>query len=164
MAKGTPAARSGEDSTSTATIGFEARLWLAADSRGEAEPERSGDSQPQAARRANAVRQTAEGNRSNNMDAAETSGANRVERDRLHEVQPARAGAAAHGKQPAAGSPEGERGGVHQFGVPPMTALRDSAFPQSEGTPQVVSAARDNNANFAWVQRFKAHSNFHLPQ
>jgi type I restriction enzyme M protein len=40
---------------STATIGFEAKLWLAADSRGEAE--------------------TAEGNRSNNMDAAEPSGA-----------------------------------------------------------------------------------------
>ena len=50
--------------TTTANLGFEAKLWLAADSRGEAEPERSGDSQPQAARRANAVRQTAEGNRS----------------------------------------------------------------------------------------------------
>jgi len=40
---------------STATIGFEAKLWLTADSRSAAE--------------------TAEGNRSNNMDAAEASGA-----------------------------------------------------------------------------------------
>jgi len=55
---------------SSATVGFEAKLWLAADSRGEAEPERSGDSQPQAARRANAVRQTAEGNRSNTFLSA----------------------------------------------------------------------------------------------
>ncbi len=81
--------------TSTSTIGFEAKLWLTADSRSEAE--------------------TAEGNRSNNMDAAEPSGANRVERDSLHEVQPARAGAAAHGKQPAKGSPKGERGGANQY-------------------------------------------------
>jgi hypothetical protein len=47
------------------------------------------------------------------------------------------------------GCPEGERGGVHQFGVPPMNALRGSAFQKSEGPPQVASEARDNNANFA---------------
>jgi type I restriction enzyme M protein len=70
---------------STATIGFEAKLWLTADKL------------------------------RNNMDAAEPSGANRVERDSLHEVQPARAGAAAHGKQPAAGSPKGQRGGAEQY-------------------------------------------------
>jgi len=52
------------------------------------------------------------------------------------------------------GSPEGSRGGANQFGVPPMTARRGSAFQKSEGTPQVVSRARDNNANFAWVQHF----------
>jgi len=52
------------------------------------------------------------------------------------------------------GCPEGERGGVHQFGVPPMTALRGSAFLKTEGTTQVVSEAKDNNANFAWVQHF----------
>ena len=51
------------------------------------------------------------------------------------------------------------------------TALRDSAFLQSEASPQVVSEAKDNfrkdddvrwqfgvppkgNANFAWVQHF----------
>lgn len=44
---------------SSAHLGFEAKLWLAADSRSAAE--------------------TAEGNRSNNMDAAEYS---RAERDR----------------------------------------------------------------------------------
>jgi type I restriction enzyme M protein len=70
---------------STATIGFEAKLWITADKL------------------------------RNNMDAAEPSGANRVERDSLHEVQPARAGAAAHGKQPAAGSPKGQRGGAEQY-------------------------------------------------
>jgi hypothetical protein len=60
-------------------------------------------------------------------------------------------------RQNAKGNPQGERGGVHQFGVPPMTALRGSAFQISEGTPQVASAARDNNANFAWVQHFIHH-------
>lgn len=32
-----------------------------------------------------------------------------------------------------------------------MTGLRGSAFPITEGTPQVASNARDNNANFAGV-------------
>jgi hypothetical protein len=41
-------------------------------------------------------------------------------------------------------SPQGERGGVHQFGVPPKTALRDSAFLQREASPQLVSEAKDN--------------------
>jgi hypothetical protein len=41
--------------------------------------------------------------------------------------------------------------------VPPMTALRGSAFQKSEGTPQVASETRDNNANFAWVQHFIHH-------
>ena len=77
---------------STTTIGFEAKLWLTADSRSAAE--------------------TAAGNRSNNMDPAEPSGA----------------------RQPAKGSPKGERAGVHQFGVPPK-----------------------GNANFAWVQHFIHH-------
>ncbi len=76
----------------------------------------------------------------NNLDAAEPSGATKT----------------------AAGSPKGERGGVHQFYTPscvvrclvepvpvrkdlaPYTALRGSAFPQSEASPQVVSAAKDN--------------------
>ena len=51
----------------------------------------------------------------NAEDPDEPSGANRVERGSLHEVQPARAGAAAHGKQPAAGSPKGQRGGAEQY-------------------------------------------------
>jgi hypothetical protein len=100
--------------TNTATIGFEAKLWLTAASRSAAE--------------------TAQGNRSNNMDAAEPSEANQVERDSLHEVQRTKAGAAAHGKQTAKASPRGKRGGVHQFGVPPK-----------------------GNANFAWVQHFIHH-------
>jgi type I restriction enzyme M protein len=48
-------------SSSAATIGFEAKLGLAADklrnNMDAAEPERSGDSQPQAARRASEARQ-----------------------------------------------------------------------------------------------------------
>jgi type I restriction enzyme M protein len=44
-----------------------------------------------------------------------------------------------------------------QFGVPPKPARRDSANLLSEGKPQVVSEARDNNANFAWVQHFIHH-------
>ena len=55
------------------------------------------------------------------------------------------------------GCPQGERGGVHQFGVPPKPARRDSANTGPKGIPQVVSAARDNNANFAWVQHFIHH-------
>ena len=55
------------------------------------------------------------------------------------------------------GCPEGERGGVHQFGVPLVTVLRGSAFQKSEGTLRVVSEKRDNNANFAWVQHFIHH-------
>ena len=79
--------------TSTATIGLEAKLWLSADSRGEAE--------------------TAEGNRSNNMDAAETSGASKT----------------------AVGSPKGERGGANQYSRaerdrPAEPARRASAGPR----------------------------------
>jgi type I restriction enzyme M protein len=64
----------------------------------------------------------------------------------------------------AKGSPQGERGGVHQFGVPPkgnanfawvqhfihhlapQTALSGSAFLQSEASPQVMSEAKNNMA------------------
>lgn len=42
----------------------------------------------------------------------------------------------------------GERGDVHQFGVPPMNALRDSAFLQSEASLQVEGDAKDNMAGF----------------
>ena len=44
-----------------------------------------------------------------------------------------------------------------QFGVPPKPARRDSANTKPEGKPQVVSEAKDNNANFAWVQHFIHH-------
>jgi hypothetical protein len=96
---------------SSATIGFEAKLWLTADSRSAAE--------------------TAEGNRSNNMDAADWSGATKT----------------------ATGSPKGERGGVHQFYTPscvvrclvemlaPSTALRASAFPSK----QSLTAGRERS-------------------
>jgi type I restriction enzyme M protein len=132
MAKGKTSAKE----TSTANIGFEAKLWLTADSRSVAE--------------------TAEGNRSNNMDAAEYS---RAERDRSQKAT-RRVGAAAPinhvvlgliflkyisdsfeehrarllagqgdyaganpedpdepsgARQTAAGSPKGERGGANQY-------------------------------------------------
>jgi hypothetical protein len=57
-------------------------------------------------------------------------------------------------RKAAKGSPQGERGGAHQFGVPPKPARRESANIIPEGNPQVVSVARDNSANFAWVQHF----------
>jgi type I restriction enzyme M protein len=60
-------------------------------------------------------------------------------------------------RQIAKGNPQGERGGVHQFGFPPKPAQRDSVNLLPEGKPQVVSEARDNNANFAWVQHFIHH-------
>jgi type I restriction enzyme M protein len=58
-------------------------------------------------------------------------------------------------RQAAKGSPQGERGGVHQFYTPscfvrclvemhaPYTALRGCAFLQREASSQVVSAAKD---------------------
>jgi hypothetical protein len=49
----------------------------------------------------------------------------------------------------AAGNQKGERRGVYQFGVPPKTALRDSAFLRREASPQVVSEAKDNMVGFA---------------
>ncbi len=52
---------SSSKNNSTANLGFEAKLWLAADklrsNMDAAESKRSGDSQPKAARRASAVRQ-----------------------------------------------------------------------------------------------------------
>ncbi len=54
-----PPKRTSKDST--ANLGFEAKLWFAADKlrndMDTAEPEQSGDSQPQAARRASEARQ-----------------------------------------------------------------------------------------------------------
>ena len=112
--------KSSTKDTSSANLGFEAtarhrsanpkgeamprslegNLWLSADSRGEAEPERSGDSPA--------------------CFVSTTSG------------------------HTAKGSPQGERGGVHQLGVPPKTALRCSANIKPKGTPRVVSEAKDN--------------------
>jgi hypothetical protein len=60
-------------------------------------------------------------------------------------------------RQIAKGNPQGERGGVHQFGFPPKAAQRDSVNLLPEGKPQVVSEARDNNDYFAWVQHFIHH-------
>jgi hypothetical protein len=60
-------------------------------------------------------------------------------------------------RQTAADSQKGERRGVRQFGVPPKTARRDSANFLPEGNLKVASEARDNNANFAWVQHFIHH-------
>jgi hypothetical protein len=66
-------------------------------------------------------------------------------------------------RQTAAGSPMGERGGANQFYTPccvvrcldevlaPYNALRCSALLQSEASPQVVSAAKDNMAGVDFV-------------
>ncbi len=110
---------SSKPADSTANLGFEAKLWRAADklrnNMDAAEPERSGDSQPQTARRVSVANQ-------------------------YFLTQFA--------------SAEGKNGG--QFYTPscvvrllvemlaPYTALRGSAFLQSEASPQVVSAAKDN--------------------
>lgn len=39
-----------------------------------------------------------------------------------------------------------------KYGTPPQTAMCECALLKSEGTPHVVSEARDKNANLAWVQ------------
>ncbi len=44
-----------------------------------------------------------------------------------------------------------------KYGTPPQTAMRECAPLKPEGTPQVVSEARDKNANFAWVQHMLHH-------
>ena len=49
------------------------------------------------------------------------------------------------------GFPQGERGGVHQSGVPPKPARRDSAIHQREASPQVVGEAKDNMAGVDFV-------------
>ena len=78
--------KSNGTNASTATIGFEAKLWLAADTatRGSASSQR-GAKLRSATERSDNLR--------NNMDAAETSGASKT----------------------AAGSPKGGRGGAHQY-------------------------------------------------
>lgn len=58
------------------------------------------------------------------------------------------------------GCPQDERGVAHPFGIPPMTALRGSAFSQTEGTPQVVSAARDNGGIYAPACGFGGNHSF----
>jgi hypothetical protein len=60
-------------------------------------------------------------------------------------------------RQTAAGSQKGGCRGVRQFGVPPKTAQRDSANFLPEGNLQVVSEARDNNDNFAFVRHLIQH-------
>ena len=94
----------------TAHLGFEAKLWLSADtaSRARAFLPARGKLQVMTERQANLRK---------NTDAAEPSGANRVERDSLLKAA-RRAHAGACGKQTAAGSPKGERGGANQFGAP----------------------------------------------
>ena len=44
-----------------------------------------------------------------------------------------------------------------KYGTPSQTAMRECAPLKSKGTPQVVSEARDKNANFAWVQHMLHH-------
>lgn len=134
-----PTAKTAAKHSSTANLGFEAKLWLAADSRSvaktaeanrshkidAAELERSGDSQPQAARRVSAA---------NQYFLTQPSEA-RSTMSRIARRVPRR---------------------QHQFYTPssvvrllvemlaPFTALRRSTFRQSEPTPQVVSAEKDN--------------------
>ncbi len=47
---------------------------------------------------------------------------------------------------------------------PLMTGLRGSAFPITEGTPQVASNARDNNANFAGVHHVTRKTKITSPE
>ena len=72
--------------TSTANLGFEQKLWLTADSRGEAEAKRS-EGGP--ARFLQIPGHTAEGNRSNAMDAAEPSAARQTVRSTARRVSEA---------------------------------------------------------------------------
>jgi hypothetical protein len=44
-----------------------------------------------------------------------------------------------------------------KYGTPPQTATRECAPLKSEGNPQVVSEARNKNANFTWVQHMVHH-------
>lgn len=110
---------------STANLGFEQKLWLAADklrnNMDAAEPERSGDRQPQAARRASEARQYKhvvlgliflkyisdhfEEHRAKlTAGQGDYAGANPEDPD-----EPSGA------RQPAAGSPKGECGGAEQY-------------------------------------------------
>ena len=83
----------------------------------------------------------------------EPSGANRVERDSLHEVQPARAGAAAHGKQTASGAARrGERGGANQYATGGLdhqlfVSRNLVALPKPEQLEQLIETNRA-----AWEQ------------
>ena len=132
---------------STANLGFEAKLWLAADklrnNMDAAEPERSGGSQPQPARRASEARQYSRAERDRSC-ASVTRRASRGLRvkyisDSFEEhnaklVAGKNDYTGANSEDPdepggagptAAGSPKGERGGANQyrseniFGVPP---------------------------------------------
>ncbi len=122
---------------STATIGFEAKLWLAANSRSAAE--------------------AAEGNRSNNMDAAEykhvvlgliflkyISDTFEEHRAKLLAGQGDYAGAdpedpdePSGARQTAAGSPKGERGGANQY------KAASSFHPHSAAAPHQLDAVAD---------------------
>ena len=44
-----------------------------------------------------------------------------------------------------------------KYGTPPQSAMRECAPLKSEGIPQVMSEAKDKNANFAWVQHILYH-------
>lgn len=48
---------------------------------------------------------------------------------------------------PDKSKPQGERGGVHPLGVPPLPAQRDGLFLEREASLQVVSKTKDIIAN-----------------
>ncbi|MBX7211878.1 MAG: type I restriction-modification system subunit M N-terminal domain-containing protein [Verrucomicrobiaceae bacterium] len=161
---------------STANLGFEAKLWLAADklrnNMDAAEPERSGDSQPQAARRASEARQYKhvvlgliflkyisdsfeEHHARLKAGKGDYAGANPEDPD-----EPSGA------RQTAAGSPKGERGGANQyraeniFWVPPAARwsyLQNSAKQPTMGTsnPEVRMPNRSGFASVFEIRQSK---------
>jgi hypothetical protein len=156
--------------TSTANLGFELKLWLAADKlrnhMDAAEPERSGDSQPQAALRASGARQynhvvldliflsPAKRDRSRASVTRRASRGLRVKYipDSFHEHHGTKAEVGMQNEEVPAQLPHSffslrtfsdiRRKLIEADLVD--TALRGSAFPESEVSPKVVSEANDN--------------------
>lgn len=94
---------SSKPADSTANLGFEAKLWLTADSALRDSAFLQSEASPQV------VSEAKDNSRKDDDVRWQPSGARQI----------------------AKGNPQGERGGVHQFGVPPK-----------------------GNANFPWVQHF----------
>lgn len=103
----------------SANPGFETKLWLSADSRNTVEPEHRGDRPANIPLRTG---QTAHGNQSNNMDASGPSGA----------------------RQPASGSPKGERGRAKQYRAANVFRVpADARWSQLQSRAKLPSIGKD---------------------